>query len=246
MCRAPVRRQTDLGFDQDMLVPGVGGVAVLVDEGAQRGRAGKADAVLHWLAIGEGREAEALAIMISQLVGAVGREAVDPAGLVAIIDAVDAVARPAGFLTVNAGLSYLHARSRNPLAPDVTYVDLTPTWTWNVGSTVDVPISDEFSGRLRLDLSYRDKMHDFDPIRADTGSIVGFGIYNDVTLLNGRFTVHDKRTGIDLSVYARNLLNQYYESRISSINGLAIDFANIAEPRVVGVELRFPFGAMRR
>ncbi|MBV9843348.1 MAG: hypothetical protein JOY99_17730, partial [Sphingomonadaceae bacterium] len=47
-----------------------------------------------------------------------------------------------------------------------------------------------------------------------------------------------------LSVYGRNLTNEIYEARAYNINGLGIGIGNLAEPRVVGVQVKVPFGAM--
>lgn len=158
---------------------------------------------------------------------------------------LEIVAKPTPFLSLDAGLAYLHARSKNPLTPDQRFVQLTAPWTWNMGVNVETPFSDRISGRLRVDLSVRDKMHDGNALRDGTNAIVKEGFYRDVTLLGARYTLEESNSGIELSVFGRNLTNQLYEARAYNISGLGIGIGNLAEPRVFGVELKVPFGAKR-
>jgi iron complex outermembrane receptor protein len=156
-------------------------------------------------------------------------------------------ARPSSFLSFDAGLSYLHARSKNPNTPDVTFLQQVAPWTWNIGMNLDTPFSDDLKGHLRVDLSFRDKMHDGAPLRDPaTNAIILEGFYRDVTLLGARYTIHEGHSGIELSVYGKNLTNQLYEGRAFNVGGLGIGIGNLAEPRVIGVELKVPFGAMSR
>lgn len=155
------------------------------------------------------------------------------------------VARPSSWYSVDASLTYLHARVTNPFAPDETFIAATPPWSWTVGSNLDLPFSDAFSGHLRVDLSYRDKMHDGPPLRDTAGVIIYTGYLRSAALLGARFTLHHEATGADLSIYGRNLTNLAYESRQTPIAGLGMTIANVAEPRVVGLEVKFPFGKRR-
>lgn len=155
----------------------------------------------------------------------------------------DLIARPADFFTFNAGVSYLDAKSRNPLAPDVRYVELTPPWSWTMGASADMKLGEDLKGTARIDVSYRDKMHDSSaPLRAADGTILYTGFYRDVFLVNARYTLHHGPTGIEVAIYGRNLGNELYEGRAYNISGLGIGVGTLAEPRVIGAELRFPFG----
>ncbi|TAL04715.1 MAG: TonB-dependent receptor [Rhodospirillaceae bacterium] len=157
---------------------------------------------------------------------------------------LESTVRPTSYLTIDGGLTYMHARSHNPAELDVTWVQLTPAWTWTVGGTADVPISDDFDGRFRLDLSYRGKMHDGEPLRdLATGGFLYVGEYKDIMLLNSRFTIHQASSGVEFAVYGRNLTNQHYEARETTISGLGIVIANRAESRVFGLEVKIPFGS---
>lgn len=155
----------------------------------------------------------------------------------------DVIARPANFLTFNAGVAYLDAKSSNPLAPDVRYVELTPPWSWNVGATADMNLGTNLKGTARVDLSYRDKMHDSStPLRNASGAIIYTGYYRDVALINARYTLHHEQTGIEFSIFGRNLTNEIYEGRAYNVGGLGIGVGTLAEPRVIGAELKVPFG----
>ncbi|MBV1688965.1 TonB-dependent receptor [Novosphingobium sp. G106] len=157
---------------------------------------------------------------------------------------LEMIAKPAGWLSFDAGLSYLDAKSKNPTVPDLTYVQNVSPWTWRVGMNLDTPFSESLSGQLRVDLSFTDKQHDGQPVRDGTGNIIYLGYSRDVTLLGARYTLTEKNSGISLSVYGRNLTNQIYESRTFNVASLGIGLGNVAEPRVIGVELKVPFGAM--
>lgn len=156
------------------------------------------------------------------------------------------VARPASFLTFDAGLTYLHARLNNPAEPDVNFVQQTPPWTVRVGTTIDTPFSDRFAGALRVDYSFRDKSVDGQAVRNAAGNVIYIGRTRDVGLLSARYTLTDMSNGISLAVYGRNLTNEIYEARAFNIASLGLGLGNVAEPRVVGVELRVPFGAMAK
>lgn len=155
----------------------------------------------------------------------------------------EVIARPANFLTFNAGLTYLDAQSSNPIAPDVTYVELTPPWSWNIGVSADMNFGSDYSGTARVDMTYRDKMHDGPPLRGAVGTIIYEGYYRDVALINARYTLRHKPTGIQLAIFGRNLTNQLYEARAGNVGGLGFGFGTLAEPRVIGAELKVPFGA---
>lgn len=161
---------------------------------------------------------------------------------------LELVMKPSQFLTFDASVGHAHARLANPNAPDVTYVAATPAWTLAVGGTAEVPLGESLGARLRVDLSHRSKMYDGDPIRAPAppstlGAILSVGRYSEVTLLNARLTLVEKSTGIELAVYGRNLTNTYYNARQVSLNGLGLRIGNLAEPRVIGMQLKVPFGA---
>ncbi|HEY6868489.1 MAG TPA: TonB-dependent receptor, partial [Novosphingobium sp.] len=82
---------------------------------------------------------------------------------------VDATAQITPNFSLDGGLAYMHGKSRNPTAPDVTFIIKTPEWSLNGGANLDVPISENYSARLHGDISYRGKMHDTQaPLRDST------------------------------------------------------------------------------
>ena len=83
----------------------------------------------------------------------------------------------------------------------------------------------------------------FNPPLDTAGRIIENPQQPDVVLLNARFSLNHQPTGIELSVYGRNLTNQLYQARQATQNQLGIGFFTLGEPRVIGVELKVPFGA---
>lgn len=162
-----------------------------------------------------------------------------------IIDGFEAelVARPANWFTANASVSYLDARLEDPVLTDVTWVSLTPEWAWNMGVAVTHDFASDVTARLRIDLSHRAKMFDStDGVRDASGKLVAVGINPDATLLSARLTLAHDRSGVELSLYGRNLLNDLHPARQNTVGGLGIPFTALAEPRVIGADLKIPFG----
>jgi iron complex outermembrane receptor protein len=162
------------------------------------------------------------------------------------VDGVEAeiIGRPTHDLTLDASLTYLDARLNNPADPvHFANVVLTPRWAYNLGGTYDHEFSSDFTGTLRVDLSYRSKMYDQNPlVDPSTGAVAYQGFYRPVTLLSARYTLKHAPSGIELAIYGRNLTNQSYEARAAVISGLGLAIANLAEPRAIGVEVKVPFG----
>lgn len=157
------------------------------------------------------------------------------------------VAKPSSFLSYDAGLSYLDAKVNNPLDPQVDYPFAMPKWAWNQGVTISAPLGEDFSARLRGDLSYRGKMFvSGNPLRDPAGNILYRGVFDDLVMINARFTLRHERTGIEFAIYGRNLTNELYANRAFHISGIGIDLGYLAEPRVVGAEMKIPFGSMAR
>lgn len=156
---------------------------------------------------------------------------------------LDIQARPADFLTFDAGVSFLDASLKDPLNPDVFWVPLVPKWAWNIGATINQPISSTVTAKLRGDLTVRGKMYDTqEAVRDSNGAILVAGQYDDLVLASARLTFDHAPSGIEFAIYARNLTNKLYAARQATIGGLGFAFTTLGEPRVIGAELKVPFG----
>lgn len=157
---------------------------------------------------------------------------------------LDTTFQASQFISFDGGLAYLDGDSKNPLAPDVRFIIKTPKWSLNGGVNIDVPVSSDIDARLHGDVSYRGRMFDSSaPLRDPaTGAILEVSTYRPITLVGARFTLTEKNTGIEFSVYGRNLTNQYYNANQSAFNGIGLTVGWLAEPRVVGFDVKVPFG----
>ena len=154
------------------------------------------------------------------------------------------IEQPAKWLSFDQGVTYLHARTNNPLTPFDTTVQQTPPWSLNVGVNLRTDFTDRLKGTLRADVSYRDKMFAGPPLA--NGATLYWDQIPSVTLLGARYTLHDSNTGIEVYVYGRNLTNQLYDSRAFNIGGLGLGIGVEAEPRVIGAGIKIPFGGGTR
>jgi iron complex outermembrane recepter protein len=156
---------------------------------------------------------------------------------------MDLLARPANWFFFNLGFSYLDAKLDDPLTPDVTFVPLVPKYAVTVGATLEHSFS-TVTAKLRGDVSFRDKMFDSQDavLRDAAGKIFFRGQYDDLTLLNARFSLRHEPTGIEAALFGRNLGNVSYNARQASIPALGFQFNTLGEPRVIGLELKVPFG----
>lgn len=165
------------------------------------------------------------------------------------VDGVEAeiIGRPTKDLSLDASVTYLDARQDNPADPlHFDNVILTPRWAFNVGGSYERQWTPDFLGTLRIDVSYRSKMYDQNPLVDLTTGLEAFqGFYRPVTLLSARYTVKHLPSGVELAIYGRNLTNQIYEARAGNVSGLGLSFGNLAEPRVIGFEIKAPFGGGR-
>lgn len=161
---------------------------------------------------------------------------------------------PSKNLSFDANFAYTTGKLVNPFTPDVSWLPETPKWTFGYGATLQGDLSDAVHATLRADLSYRDKMKSINVLRGAApvgspagtlGPVVYVPKYKDRILINARATLAHSRTGIELAVFGTNLLNERYAARIIGINGLGIGMETLGEPRVLGVELKVPFGAMK-
>ena len=155
---------------------------------------------------------------------------------------------PADFLSFDSSVAYTDGSISNPSVPDVTFLNDTPTWTVGAGMTLKAPIGETFEANLRLDASYRDKMLSANVLRGPVpagallGPIIYTPSYRDRTLLNARLMLKHLATGVEVALFGTNLTNQFYEARSIGIGGLGSANATYGEPRVLGVELKVPFG----
>jgi iron complex outermembrane receptor protein len=161
---------------------------------------------------------------------------------------------PSDNLSFDANFVYTTGKLVNPFTPDVTWLPETPSFTFGYGATLKGELSDALFGSMRVDLSYRDKMKSINVLRGPVsagspvntlGPVVYVPRYEDRVLINARATLAHSRSGIELAVFGTNLLDESYAARIIGINGLGIGMETLGEPRVVGVELKVPVGAMR-
>ncbi|KTR83475.1 TonB-dependent receptor [uncultured Novosphingobium sp.] len=157
---------------------------------------------------------------------------------------LDATLQASRFVSLDGGLAYLDGKSKNPLAPDVRFIIKTPKWSLNGGVNIDIPVSSNIDARLHGDVSYRGRMFDSTaPLRdPGTGAILEVTTYRPITLVGARITVTEKNSGIEFSVYGRNLTNERYNANQSAFNGVGLLVGWLAEPRVVGLDVKVPFG----
>lgn len=161
---------------------------------------------------------------------------------------LEATLQPVSWFSIDGGFAYTDGKSKNPAAPDVPFIIKTPKWAANIGANLEFPLSADFDARLYGNVSYRGRLYDSTaPIRyADgdlAGEIVEVTTYRPITLVGGRFSIIDNKSGIELAIYGRNLTNEYYNANQSSFNGLGLLVGWLAEPRVIGGEIKIPFGS---
>lgn len=151
--------------------------------------------------------------------------------------------RASDWLTLDGGASYLHARTDDPNAPDFHEVKLTPEWALRGGFSVNKDIREDLNGNFRFDVSYRSEMNAGDPLRNIAGAIIYIPTSRAVTLVNLRAGLRLKPSGIEISAYARNLTDQLYDMGGGTIGGLGIGLTTMGEGRVLGLDLKIPFGS---
>lgn len=157
---------------------------------------------------------------------------------------LDTTLQATRFISFDGGLAYLDGESKNPLAPDVRFIIKTPKWSLNGGVNVDIPVSSNIDARFHGDVSFRGRMFDSSaPLRdPGTGAILEVSSYRPITLVGARITLTEKNTGIEFSVYGRNLTNERYNANQSAFNGIGLLVGWLAEPRVLGLDVKVPFG----
>jgi iron complex outermembrane receptor protein len=159
------------------------------------------------------------------------------------------VFRPNRFVSFDSSIAYTDAKLKNPNYPGLDFLTSIPKWTFNVGVNGDADLSPEFALRARADLSYHGNAYDNNAILAPTTApdapidVVAFAKYPSYALLGLRVSIEHKPTGIEAALYGTNLTDKLYYSRFTPVGGLGYTFASLAEPRVLGVSLKVPFGA---
>tara|TARA_R110001606_G_scaffold12165_4_gene52332 strand:- start:8492 stop:10531 length:2040 start_codon:yes stop_codon:yes gene_type:complete len=163
---------------------------------------------------------------------------------------VEVVAKPSSSLTLDAGLSYLHAEYGEFIARDSAgnALDLTnqpfsaPEWTYNLGATYEVPLND---GSLRFnahwawtdDVNFQPDVLDQPTSVYDPASLSqeAFG------LLDARITWRIESKRIDLSLFGKNLTDEEYLAGASNAQRLGWNYGFPGDPRTIGIQLRKSF-----
>ena len=158
---------------------------------------------------------------------------------------LDAQLRLPGF-ELSAGVGQMDPQFTSGPYQGLTFVTAAKT-TWNLG--VDVPLQLSF-GRMNLhaDYNWRSKVSFFVPVNTNTtpfspltpGQIAsneqeGYG------LLNAMVTLDVVDTKLRVSLWARNLTDQYYKARSNSFYLQGYNTQTPGDPRTVGVTLAYRF-----
>ncbi|WP_321390236.1 TonB-dependent receptor [Emcibacter sp.] len=152
---------------------------------------------------------------------------------------VEFTARPTEALTLMGGIGYLDA-GYDSLEPgtlvtlDDMFVD-TPEWSFNIAAEYMLPLSDSAELVFRGDYSYRTE---FANDATNTPGLIqdGYG------LLNGGITLDFVETGLSVSVFGRNLTDEYYiMSGWADIGSIGLVDGTWGRPREWGVTVGYHF-----
>ena len=132
----------------------------------------------------------------------------------------------------------------------------------NLGASYTLPASDDFGDlTLSANYSYRSGFTTQNEINTPKCSVDGApatafyaNCYNSAGVVPGYGIANARlawdnllNSGIDAAVFVNNLTNKYYSrAAITALSTLGFFATAIGEPRMFGIEVKVPFGGMRR
>lgn len=149
---------------------------------------------------------------------------------------VEIQARPVRGLDLNFGAAYVHATYTDFIDPirgdfNGNTLDKAPRLQMSGGAMYSADLGPDWTGRIGADFSYQSKVY-FSPTNASPMVSSGHG---EVNLNAGVSHV----SGVDLSVFVRNVGNKRYLSDMNDLSGLGFYFPVYNEPRTYGLTLRY-------
>lgn len=108
-------------------------------------------------------------------------------------------------------------------------------WTLDTGATVIAVDDERHSLSFNAQANYTGRRY-FDIFQQEATSQPGFW------LVNGNIALEDKKRGVKLSAWGRNLLGKHYVSTMQDIRSFTNQvFTALGEPRTYGVDVKFTF-----
>jgi iron complex outermembrane recepter protein len=156
-------------------------------------------------------------------------------------------------LTLGGNVGLLYSQLNSPVAADqgLSQLPNTPKFSGSAYGMLNFPLTANLHGFLRIDESYRGdapsglSLTDHNSTSPTYNDVIYRPYFRAYALLNANLKVVHQPSGLEFSVYGKNLTNKIYGTSLDGADGIGTFVESIGDPREVGVSVTAFFGAAK-